>query len=225
MILTRLGKWIITDHVWSYVFITLSLRVFHILPDDTATSAIWAAQRVPDNHISVIANQFVIGEIDLDDKKNFMYSKNMLEVAIRNNLWSPQSSTPFHFSSVYGTDRHKLGSGCTRRVWRVFTLAAPSLKPILSGYTDGLQTFGYGADFSQPYPFSVQPDRPLTVQDVMNMNRDQFEGTDFDLTKGTDSLPFGDPMRYAPRSALVDPVDGVTRSVIYYDSLRYFFSL
>jgi hypothetical protein len=45
-------------------------------------------------------------------------------------------------------------------------------------------TFGYGPDLSQPYPFSVKVDKPLTVQDIMNMNRDQFEGTPFDLSVG-----------------------------------------
>ena len=41
--------------------------VFHILPDDTGKSAIWTAQRVPEGHAAVIANMFVIREIDLTD--------------------------------------------------------------------------------------------------------------------------------------------------------------
>jgi dipeptidase len=35
--------------------------VFHILSDDTGTGCIWVAKRVPDDHITVVANQFVIG--------------------------------------------------------------------------------------------------------------------------------------------------------------------
>jgi dipeptidase len=38
-----------------------------------------------------------------------------------------------------------------------------------------------------PCPFRYQVDQPLTVQDIMNMNRDQYEGTPFDLTKGSAS--------------------------------------
>jgi Peptidase family C69 len=48
--------------------------MFHLLADDTGASAVWAAQRVPDDHITAVANQFVIGEIDLNDPTNFMAS-------------------------------------------------------------------------------------------------------------------------------------------------------
>jgi Peptidase family C69 len=48
--------------------------MFHLLADDTGASAVWAAQRVPDDHITAVANQFVIGEIDLGDPTNFMAS-------------------------------------------------------------------------------------------------------------------------------------------------------
>lgn len=159
--------------------------MFHIMPDDTGASAIWVAQKVPDDHITVVANQFVIGQIDLQSP-NFMASANIFEVAERNNLWSSATAdkVPFHFSRVYGNDRHRSGFGCTRRMWRVFTLAAPSLAKQLSPFTDGLTTFGFGPDSKDPYPFSVKVDKPLTVQDIMNINRDQFEGSLFDLTAG-----------------------------------------
>jgi dipeptidase len=109
-------------------------------------------------------------------------------VAIRTKLWDPATADkkPFNFGWIYGNDRMSTGFACTRRVWRVFTLAAPSLLSSFSPYTDGLGTFGFGHDGLQPYPFSVKPDVPLTVQDIMNMNRDQYEGSAFDLTKGAD---------------------------------------
>ena len=42
-----------------------------------AASAVKAAQRVPRDHVIVVANAFVIGEIDTGDSTNFLYSSNM----------------------------------------------------------------------------------------------------------------------------------------------------
>lgn len=185
--------------------------MFHVMADDTGASAIWVAQRVPDDHITAVANAFVIGEININDASNFMASSNIHDVAIRNKLWSPDSNVPFNFLRVYGTNRHSTSFACTRRVWRVFTLAAPSLVPFFSPYTDGYGSFGFGADGKGAYPFSVKPDKPLTVQDIFRMNRDQFEGTVFDMTKGIDAGPFGDPTRPVPLSKYEDDLDGVSR--------------
>ncbi|MGB7294770.1 MAG: C69 family dipeptidase [Candidatus Aminicenantales bacterium] len=44
--------------------------------------AIWAAQRVPDDHVTIVPNWSIIKEIDLSDPENFMASKNYMEVAI-----------------------------------------------------------------------------------------------------------------------------------------------
>jgi dipeptidase len=83
-----------------------------------------------------------------------------------------------------------------RRQWRVLSKAAPSLK--LSG--------DFGSDnWGISLPFSVKVDKKLSVQDVMSLNRDHYEGTPYDLTKGLAAGPYGDPNRYD-----VAPVDGMT---------------
>ena len=50
--------------------------------------------------------------------------------------------------------------------------------------------------FADDYPFSIQVDRPLKVQDIVDVQRDHFEGTRFSLTEGIASGPYGDPNRY-----------------------------
>jgi len=125
---------------------------------------------------------------------------------------TPVDSTPgipFNFKHIYGTNRVDEGPLCHRRVWRVFTLAAPSLLATFSPYTDNTASFGFGPDGKDPYPFSVKPDRKLTLEDIMKMNRDYYEGTDFDQSSGTDAGPFGDVMRYMPTPLWQDPINGV----------------
>ncbi len=71
-------------------------------------------------------------------------------------------------------------------------------------------TFGYGVDGTQPYPFSVKPDTLLSAEDIMRINRDQFEGTAFDMTTGMDAGQFGDPTRFFFLSKDVNVQQGIS---------------
>ncbi len=45
----------------------------------------------------------------------------------------------------------------------------------------------------------------------MNINRDQYDGSEFDLSQGPDAGPFGDTMRYPPRSEMKDKENGINK--------------
>ena len=101
--------------------------MFHILPDDTGSSAVWAAQRVPDDGASVVANMFVIRGINLTDTVNFAGSANMHRIASDVlHAWSPSSGELLDFTRVFsdGEYSHKYYSG--RRMWGALRLMAPS---------------------------------------------------------------------------------------------------
>jgi dipeptidase len=63
--------------------------IFHVLPDDTGASAIWAAQRVPDDEVGVAANMYTIRGVDFSDSHNFLGSKSVHAVAQKFGWWSP----------------------------------------------------------------------------------------------------------------------------------------
>jgi dipeptidase len=149
--------------------------------------AVWVAQRIPDDHVSVIANRARIGEINLDDPDNFMASSNIYSVAKEFGWWD--ESQPFVFHKVYNPEPYGSPAYQSRREWRVFDLLAPSLG--LDPYAD-------------EYPFSVKPDEPVTPQKLMAIYRDHYEGTEFDLTVGMAAGPFGNPNRY-PTPTSVKP--------------------
>lgn len=156
--------------------------LFHILPDDTGKSAVWAAQRVPDDHFSIIANDFMIQEMDLKDSDYFLASDNMLPVARRNGFWDPKRDGPFNFVKAF-TSGHAHERYCSRRVWRAFQMVAPSLS---------LDPDAHIVDL----PFSVKVEKPLTPADLMAIQRDHYEGTPYDNTRGMMAGPYGNPNRY-----------------------------
>ncbi len=128
--------------------------------------AVWAAQRVPDKHISVNANASTIKEIDLENADYFMASDNIFAIAKENGYWNPEKEI-FRFNYVYAPhSRTSLAS--RRREWRVFDLAAPSL--------------GLDPNASD-YPFSIKPDTLITLEKVVSIFKDYYEGTEFDMRK------------------------------------------
>lgn len=168
--------------------------VFHILPDKTGASAIWAAQRLAPGHVTAIANYFIIREIDTNDKANFMYSSQMHEMARDERLWQP--SERLDFAKTFGYARPH-SSYTTLRRWRVLTLANPAMAAVLNATTE--------TDLPPGYPFSTLATSPFSPDDLRRIQRDHFEGTPYDLTKGFAAGPYGDPDRYDTA-----PNDGMT---------------
>ncbi len=56
----------------------------------------------------------------------------------------------------------------------------------------------------KPLPLWVKPDRKLSTLDVMELMRDHFEGTEFDLSKGVGAGPYHLPYRWRPMTWKVD---------------------
>ena len=159
--------------------------VFHILADATGTSAIWAAARVPDDSVAVVANMFSIREIDLNDSANFLGRSDMWDIAEEYELWERGQPKDFTMTFSDGEYAHKYYSG--RRMWGVFNLLAPS-QQLPSEYGNLKE--------DKPYPFAVPVDSPVTPQDMMTVMRYWYNGTVYSTGDGLAGGPFGTPDRY-----------------------------
>jgi len=155
-------------------------------PETGKPGAVWCAQRVPDDHVSVCPNESRIGEIDLNNKDFFLASPNVISCAVENKLYDPASGKPFSWKRAYSpAEGGALSSqGRRSRLWRFFDLTAPSLK--INPDTANMDL-----------PFSVKPDKNLSVQDVMNLTRDKSYGSIFDPVKGIRGGPFQNPNYWA----------------------------
>lgn len=127
-------------------------------------SAVWAAVRIPDDHVGVSANIPRISTIDLKKPDYYMASENIFKLAEEYGFWDPKSGEPFKMWKAYGGGRKAFSI----REFFVLSTLAPSLK--LSQDVDEL-------------PFSVKPDKKVSVKDVFAFYRQTYEGTEFDATK------------------------------------------
>ena len=164
--------------------------------DMNGTGGVWVAQRVPDDQVFVAANQFRIREIRTDSP-DMMYSANIFDVARQKGWWDPAEGL-LDFTRVYGDGEFHHPYYSLRRVWRAQSLLAPSLN--LSAWVEG--------PFTKAYPFGVKPDKKVTVQDLFAIHRDNYEGTEFDLTKGLAAGPFGNPHRFEGQAESVADKEG-----------------
>ncbi|OYT10546.1 MAG: peptidase C69 [Bacteroidetes bacterium 4572_112] len=129
--------------------------------------AVWVAQRVPNDHVGVNANASTIKEIDLKNKDYFMASKNIYKVAETMGLWSKKSGEVFRFNHVYAPhSRESVAS--RRREWRILSILAPSL---------------HLSPTAQDYPFSVKPEKKVTLNMMVSLFKDYYQGTPYDMRR------------------------------------------
>ena len=153
-------------------------------PESGKPGAVWAAQRVPDDQVAVCPNESRIGPIDPSQPDFFMASSNYMSCAVEQKLYDPKSGQPFSWKRAYSPSEGSAAqSGRRARMWRFHNLVAPSLglKPDLA---------------NMDYPFSVRPDKKLSLSDVMAITRDKSQGTDFDPVRGIRGGPFANPNIY-----------------------------
>jgi dipeptidase len=154
-------------------------------PESGKPGAIWCAQRVPDDHVSVTPNESRIGEINRDNEDYFMASSNAISYAIDNGYFDPESGEAFNWKKAYSPTHGTAANtqGRRGRLWRFFNLVAPSMN--LGPETE-----------SMDFPFSVKPDKKLSARDVMAITRDKYQDALFDPTEGIKGGPFANPNYY-----------------------------
>ncbi|MCP4661059.1 MAG: peptidase [bacterium] len=163
-------------------------EVFSVGPGWTRASgrpgAIWAAQRLPDDHACMIPNWSIIKEIDPEDTARFLVSENYMQEAIDRGWYDPSSGRPFVWQEAYAPLPLEFA---TSRFWLFHHTFAPAAGPWAdrSLKDDPGQTLNQYYQYVEPlslYPFSVAPERKISIQDVMTFQRSTFENTIYDIT-------------------------------------------
>src|SRR4030067_3196223 len=112
------------------------LWVFEIMPAGPLWTpktgkpgAVWCAERVPDDQVSVCPNESRIGEVDLKNKEYFLGSAHMVSFAVEQGLYDPKGGKPFSWKRAYSPAEGSAVGSKGRRARRggCFNPGAPSL--------------------------------------------------------------------------------------------------
>lgn len=130
---------------------------------------VWVAMRIPDNAICAHANQSRIGKFNMKDKKNVLYSKNVISYA-RKMGWFNGKDSEFSWKNTYAFPDFSGRRFCDARVWSFFNHYADDF--------DRYLPWALGKDKdAEDMPLWIVPNRKLSVADVENGMRDHYEGT------------------------------------------------
>ena len=191
------------DEVW----------IYEIVSKGDERGAVWVARRVPDGYVSGHANQARITTFPWEGKKvrnsissrsfkrlydkevECVYSHDVADFARRQG-WYSGKDADFSFADTYNPLTFSGLRACEARVYAMFNRCS-----------DGMQRyerFAMGDKDAERLPLWVKPNRQLTVQDVMALMRDHYEGTPMDMTKDVGAGPFHCPYRWRPMEFTLD---------------------
>jgi dipeptidase len=131
----------------------------------------WVAQRVPDNQVMVLPNNYTIAKIDLNDKANFLACNDLIDYAISKGWYDPDTDGEFNFREAYAAENSLSHPGNTSRAWGAY------------------HKFNMPFDRDDPFPYSFVPKEKVSKEMLMNIFAYHYEGTELDksenYTKGS----------------------------------------
>jgi len=158
--------------------------------------ALWVARRIPDGFVSGHANQARIRRFPLNDRRDTLYAKDVIAFARRKG-WFKGPDSEFSFADTYAPLTWFYLRICEARVWSMFRRVNKGAQK----YVDWIK----GQEGAEPLPLWIKPDSQVSAHQVMELMRDHFEGTPFDMRHDVGAGPYRLPYRFRPLEWYADP--------------------
>ena len=175
--------------------------------------AVWVARRIPDGYVCGHANQARITTFPQEVKGSWkaISSKNMSHIFdpevecvyshdvvafARMKGWYDGKDADFSFADTYAPLTFSGVRACDARVYAMFRRVNKSMEQ----YED----YAMGWNNDNRMPLWIKPDHKLSLQEVMDLMRDHYEGTRMDMTQDVGAGPFACPYRWRPMGFSID---------------------
>lgn len=167
--------------------------------------AVWVATRIPDDCIAAHANQARITTINFKDKANWMWSKDVVKFA-REMGYFEGKDKDFNFQEAYNPYDFSGLFVCEARVWSFFRHFSDDMDQYFDFASGKTFLETGGKDAGTRMPLYIRPNHKVSVQEMKECMRDQYEGTPLDITQGTDAGPWNSKLRYGGLAFELDSV-------------------
>lgn len=157
--------------------------------------AVWVARKIPEGYVCGHANQSRITTFPLNDPENCLYAKDVISFARSKGYFNGRDED-FSFSDAYAPVDFSGARFCDARVWSGFRKVANGM--------DEYADYAKGENLHHRLPLWVESNKKIGVEDVMDMMRDYFQGTDLDMTKDIGAGPNKSIVRWRPMTWQVD---------------------
>lgn len=168
--------------------------VLEMIGKGAEKGAVWIAVRIPDDAISGHANEPRIRKVNLKDKKNVKYAKDLIPFARKRGYFSGKDED-FSFADAFEHHTADTRRGCDGRVWSYFRRYSPDAEKYFA-WVD--------AKSDEPMPLFIIPSEKVDLRGMQDAMRDLFQGTPYDMTKDVGSGPNHVPYRWRPMDYEVD---------------------
>ena len=172
------------------------------------------ARRIPDGYVSGHANQARITTFPKDDQQNCLYSKNVITAARKAGLYNGKDEE-FSFADTYAPLDFGAIRFCEARVFSGFRLMNREMMEY--------ESFAMGNLKAERLPLWIKPDHKISRQEMANIMRDHFEGTQMDMSQDVGSGPFHVPYRWRPMEWKVDSVEYIHERAIATQQTGFWF--
>ncbi len=113
----------------------------------------WVAEKVPDDKVVLLPNVYIIAEVNLSDKDNFIGSPDLIDYAVKQGWYDPKSGKPFRFDEAYSLPREKLVDPRQRVAQSIVTAQNINQTP------------------DRRLPMMVTPAKKMDIKDVLTVLR------------------------------------------------------
>ena len=193
----------------------------------------WVAVRSPDDAISAHANQSRITKLPSDkvrktkeqkrlEKKlncvchgDWMWSKDVISFAREKGFFSG-ADKDFSFQAAYNPFDFSGFYACEARVWSFFNHFSSDMDKYFDYATGKTFRESKGKDEGEHMPLWIIPNRKLSVQDMKECMRDEYQGTPLDITQGEAAGPWNSKLRFGGLGFKLADENDTTRTTQYW---------